>query len=159
MRRTIGLLAGLCVITTSGWCAEHGDEGSESEHQPHKHHVAVFLGNTHDYHGTDAFTVGADYEYRLSNLIGLGGFVDYAGGDIDAVVVGGGLFIHPWRDLRLLTGAGKEMHNGHGELLVRLGVSYDFHIKKWILTPVIDVDLLENGHQNWVYGIAVGKAF
>jgi hypothetical protein len=43
--------------------------------------------------------------------------------------------------------------------LVRLGVSYDFHIEKWILTPVIDVDLLESGHQNWIYGVAVGRAF
>jgi hypothetical protein len=54
-------------------------------------------------------------------------------------------------------GAGKEIHNGHGELLTRLGASYYFHIEKWIVTPVIDVDYLESGHQNWVYGVAVGK--
>jgi hypothetical protein len=159
MKRTIGLLAGLCVITTSGWCAEHGDEVSESEHQSHKHHVAIFLGNTHDYHGNDAFTVGVDYEYRLTDLFGIGGVIDHAGGNINSTVVGGGLFTHPWKDLRLATILGNEHQNDHNELLVRLGVSYDFHTEKWILTPVINVDLLESGHQNWVYGVAVGKAF
>ena len=40
-------------------------------HHGHKHHVALFLGNTHDHHGDDAFTVGLDYEYRLHDLFGV----------------------------------------------------------------------------------------
>jgi hypothetical protein len=142
MKRTIYLLAGVSAIAISGWCGDHGGEGNTPEHHYNKHHVAVFLGNTHDYHGNDAFTVGVDYEYRLTDLFGIGGVIDHAGGNINATVIGGGLFTHPWKDLRLATILGNEHQNDHNELLVRLGVSYDFHIEKWILTPVIDVDFL-----------------
>jgi hypothetical protein len=159
MKRTIYLLLGVSTLAISGWGGEHEVEDDAPEHNSHKHHVAVFLGNTHDHHGNNAFTVGVDYEYRLTDLFGTGGVIDHAGGDINATVIAGGLFTHPWKGLRLATLLGNEHQTGHNEFLVRLGMSYDFHIKKWILTPIIDVDLLESGHQNWVYGIAVGRAF
>lgn len=82
----------MSLIATAGWCAE---QGGEKEHPDHKHHVSVFVGNTHDFHRNNAFTVGVDYEYRLNDLFGIGALIDHAGGKINATVVGGGLFIHP----------------------------------------------------------------
>ena len=38
--------------------------------------------------GLDEPSVGLDFEYRLSPAMGLGGFVDYAGGDLDSTVLG-----------------------------------------------------------------------
>ena len=155
MKRIIFMLIGIGLIATNVLSAEMHEE--ESHH--HKHHVAVFFGNTHDYHSEDAFTVGLDYEYRLTDLIGAGALIDYAGGDIESTVVGGGLFFHPWRDLRLLGAIGNEHHSGDDEFLVRLGVMYDFFINDWSISPTVDVDLLGSGHQNWVYGIALGRGF
>jgi len=162
MRKRISrwlVLTGMSLVATAGWCAEHVDADGEHAHPYHKHHVAAFFGNTHNHHGDDAFTVGLDYEFRFSNLFGAGAFIDLAGGEIDSAVAGGGLFIHPWKDLRLLTAIGNEHLDGHDEFLVRLGTMYDFHVGKWILTPNLNVDLLESGHQNWVAGFLIGRGF
>jgi outer membrane scaffolding protein for murein synthesis (MipA/OmpV family) len=158
MKKTI--LMAVCIVAalTLGAKAEDGHK-TEDHHHGHKHHVAVFFGGTHDYHDENAFTLGLDYEYRLTELLGAGALIDYAGGDIESAVIGGGLFIHPWQDLRFLTAVGKEIHNGHNEFLVRLGVMYDFHLEGWTLSPTINVDLLESDHQNVVYGIAFGRGF
>lgn len=128
-------------------------------HAFHRHHVAVFVGGTHDYHDEDAFTVGMDYEYRFTELFGAGVLIDVAGGDIESAVIGGGLFIHPWKELRFLTAVGKEFHNGHGEFVVRLGSLYDFHIDQWALSPAVLLDVLESGHLNVVYGLGIGRGF
>jgi hypothetical protein len=74
-------------------------------------------------------------------------------------VVGGGVFIHPWRDLRLLAALGNEHHDGSDEFLTRLGVMYDFFIGDWSISPTLNVDLLESGDENWIYGISLGKGF
>jgi len=159
MKRIIFMLAGMSVIATAGWCSEEESENHGKEHHYHKHHVAVFLGNTHDYHGEDAFTVGVDYEYRLHEYFGIGALIDHAGESINSTILGGGVFIHPWKNLRLLTALGNEHQSGHNIFLVRLGAMYDFRIKGWILSPTVNVDLLEGGHQNLVYGFAVGRGF
>ena len=138
-------------------CAETTVE--HDGHEAHKHHVAVFFGNTHDYHGEDAFTVGVDYEYRLTDLLGVGVLADFAGDEIDTKVVGGGIFIHPWKEFHLLTALGNEHHKGEDEYLLRLGISYDFMIEKWSISPTLNCDLLESGKENWVYGLAIGRGF
>jgi hypothetical protein len=38
-------------------------DAHEIETLEHRHHIAVFLGNTHTEHDEDAFTIGLDYEY------------------------------------------------------------------------------------------------
>lgn len=156
MKRTIYIWIGIGLMAASGWGAE---QGGEEEHHGHRHHVSLFLGNTHDLHGNNAFTVGVDYEYRLNDLFGVGTLIDHAGGSINSTVVGAGLFIHPWQDLRVLTALGNEHQSGHNEFLFRLGALYDFHIKEWSITPALYMNWLESGHQNWVSGIELGRGF
>ena len=157
MKKTLCLWVGMGLVAASGLCEEMHVE--DHGHEYHKHHVAVFLGNTHDYHSEDTFTVGVDYEYRFSQYVGLGALVDFAGTKFDITVLGGGLFFHPWNDLRVLAAGGNEHHSGDDEFLVRLGVMYDFFINDWSVSPTVNVDLLESGHENWIYGIALGRGF
>lgn len=154
------ILISICAATAFALSSKAEDNHHEQDdHHGHKHHVAIFVGGTHDYQGENAFTMGLDYEYRLTDLLGAGALIDYAGGDIESAVVGGGLFFHPWQDLRLLTAVGKEFHNGHDEFLIRLGTMYDFHLENWTLSPTVNADILGSGHLNVIYGIALGHGF
>ena len=146
------------MATLFGAQAEEA-HAKDDHHAFHKHHVGVFFGGTHDYQDENAVTVGLDYEYRFTELLGAMVFMDYAGGDIDSVVAGGGLFFHPWRDLRLLTAVGKEVHHGHSEFVARLGGLYDFHFDNWTLSPTLMFDVLESGHVNVIYGLGFGRGF
>ena len=130
----------------------------EAAHAGHKNHLSVFFGNTHDYHGEDAFTVGLDYEYRLTDLFGVGALIDRAGGDIKSTVAGAALFVHPCENARLFGVAANEHHHGEDEFIVRLGVNYDVHVSDWTVSPTVSVDLLEHG-ENWIYGLGIGRGF
>ena len=146
----------LAVITTLAAAPAFGQH--EEAHHGHKHHVALFLGNTHDDHGEDAFTTGLDYEYRLTDLLGIGALIDWAGGDMKSTVVGAVLFVHPCKNARLLAAAGNEHRHGEDEFIVRLGVGYDIHASDWTLSPLVEVDFLEHG-ENWIYGVSLGRGF
>ena len=162
MMRITSILTILCLVSmgfATNLYAEHPDGGHTEGHGGHKHHVALFVGNTHDHHGEDAFTVGLDYEYRLTDLFGVGALIDHATGDIESTVAGVGLFIHPLRQFRLLALAANEHKHGEDEFIVRLGVGYSIPVAGWSVEPIIDVDLLSGGEQNWVYGVAVGRGF
>ncbi len=142
--------------TESDTAAGHEDADHEEEHG-HRHHVGLFLGNTHA-GGEDKFTVGVDYEYRLTPIFGVGGLVDHASGDHDATIVGGALFVHPWGNSRVLLAPGIEHAHGHNEFLVRVGVSYDFHIGRLTVSPTLNVDFVD-GEENTVYGLTFGYGF
>ena len=142
------------LLATVPAFAQHED----AAHGGHKHHISVFLGNTHDYHGEDAFTVGLDYEYRLTDLFGIGALIDQAGGDIESTVAGLALFVHPCTNARLFAVAANEHSHGHDEYITRLGVNYDIHVSSWTLSPIVEVDFLEHG-ENWIYGLGFGRGF
>lgn len=157
MNKTV--LISACIVAVVALGANAKDAHGAEKHHFHKHHVGVFFGGTHDYHDENAVTVGLDYEYRMTKLLGAMTFVDYAAGDIESAVVGAGLFFHPAGDVRLLTAVGKEVHHGHSEFVARLGALYDFHLENWTLSPTLMVDVLESGHVNVIYGLGFGKGF
>lgn len=159
MKKISYILVVMSVLATSGWCDDHENKDHALEHNYHRHHVGAFFGGTHDYHGENAFTVGLDYEYRLTKLLGGMAFIDYAGGNIESSVVGAGLFFHPAGDVQLLTAVGKEVHHGHSEFVARLGAVYGFHLGNWTLSPALMADVLESGHVTVFYGIGLGRGF
>jgi hypothetical protein len=83
---TAGVLAAGLTLTAPASATDL--EASDGQGHEHHHHIAVILGTTHTEHDVDAFTIGVDYEYRLSSLIGVGVLGEYATGDVDAWVVG-----------------------------------------------------------------------
>jgi hypothetical protein len=98
----------ITVLLISVWLRPAGAEDQHSVHEEfHRHHMGLLLGNTQEGH-ENGFTIGADYEYRLTKLVGLGGVAEYIGGDFDSFVLSGLFFIHPYRGLRFVLGPGFE---------------------------------------------------
>ncbi len=142
---------------------EHAD-AERNEHEGkhlHRHHIAGFLGGTHVEHET-AFTVGADYEYRLSNWVGVGALIDYAGGHLDERIVAGMVIVHPIRPLAVLLAAGQDhrVEHGHGEnsFVVRVGAVYYFEAGRFSIGPSYFLDTT-NGETLHVFGITIATGF
>ena len=137
------------------------EEETQSEHSSeleHLHSVAFFMGNTHD-GSEDGFSVGLDYEYRLSETNGIGGLIEYASGELDSWVVAAPLFIYPYKGLRLVVALGFEYGHSETEFLVRTGIAYEFEMgERWTITPKFNVDFVDS-EEKYVYGVAFGYGF
>ncbi len=133
-------------------------ERSHSEAHEHHHHIAVIIGNTHTEHGEDAFTIGLDYEYRVSSLIGVGVLGEYAAGDIDTWVVGVPFALHPVAGWRLTAMPGLEIHEGESAFLFRTGVGYEFELNEFTVMPEINADFVD-GETNLFFGASIGVKF
>ena len=175
MRREWKLVLAIAVIMLTVPLEILADENEHKIHDEthrHKHHLAVFVGGTHaeieeEGHGgeevvreesEDAFTAGVDYEYRLKSLFGVGGIVEYSGGDLEATVAAGALFIHPIGGLKLILAPGVENKGDENKFLFRTGVYYDFFFGKFSVGPTFSVDFVD-GEQNLIYGLSFGYGF
>ncbi len=124
---------------------------------PH-HTLGVFLGDTTETRRNQGFTLGLEYEYRLSETFGVGAIVEHVGGDFDTNVAVLPLAYHrgPWK---LYAGPGiEDSEEAGGEFLVRVGLEYGFHVGNYELSPQIDVDFVDNEHL-FIFGITVGGLF
>ena len=67
---------------------------------------------------------------------------------------------HPSGGWRLFAGPGYEFTEKHDELLLRLGVSYEFSLgNHWTLGPELAADLIEGGKRTYSLGLALGREF
>ena len=121
--------------------------------------VSVFVGNTQ--HGSsNGASLGVEYERRLSSLIGLGAFVEYAGGDIDALRVAVPVFFHPHAGWVFKLAPGSEIEHGDAQFMMRTGVGYEFEIaSKWILIPQFNMDFVDRRGTTLVYGLSLSRQF
>jgi hypothetical protein len=89
---------------------------AEEEHKGadafHRHHTALIIGGTFDEHGGSGPSLGADYEYRFNRRWGLGGLLEYAGGDFEHVLLGIPIFFHPNEHWLLALVPATEIHKG-----------------------------------------------
>ena len=144
MRNTLRLplfvAAVLVLLSTSGglWAQESGN----------RHTLAVFLGDTYD-DGDHGFTLGLDYEYRLSKWLGLGGMVDFVGSGDREYVVGIPVFLHATRHLR---------SDGSSNALVRLGAMYGIPLGPVELVPTFALDFVDSDTV-YVFGAAFAWNF
>ena len=74
-------------------------------------------------------------------------------------MAGVAVFVHPWRDLRFLVAGANEHRHGEDEFVVRVGAAYDILISSWTISPIVQADLLEDGEENWIYGLGIGRGF
>jgi hypothetical protein len=138
-------------------------EKTHVTHQDSVHHhlnmLEVFLGNTYEdaKHGNEnGFTVGLTYERRFSELLGVGGFYEYAAGDFDKWSIGVPLFIHPYEGWRLALAPGLEHRHGEDEFLLRTGVAYEFELsERWVMIPEFNIDFVD-GEEAFVFGLSFG---
>lgn len=134
------------------------EDTGHGHHDIHKHHVTAFLGNTTNYKGQNAFTVGLDYEYRLDQLWGLAALFDNAGDGIQTTVIAVGAILHPVGGLKLQAAPGLDFHGSKEEFVIRFGVLYDFQVGNWTLGPAAYLDVLE-AKESLIFGMSFGRGF
>jgi hypothetical protein len=169
---------------------EHAEHAGHAEHEDHAEHagahhgeghhdfknaLALFLGATDEPgHGTEP-TWGLEYGHKLSEKWGVGGLIDYAGGDQRNWVIAPAVFWKPFGGgFTLLAAPGIEYHDGRGEVehhllkasdphsgsdpdetyfVMRLGAAYWFHVgSRYGIGPAVNLDLVD-GHEVWIYGV------
>lgn len=136
-----------------------------SDHSFHKNHAALFLGNTQGEHGDSGISMGVDYEHRINKWFGLGGLVEYAGGDLGNLRIALPLFIHPYKEWRFIAAVGGEIYKEHGSegkdrgFVFRTGVGYLFPVgNDFTVAPEFFVDFSE--HETLIiFGLSVGYGF
>src|SRR3990170_2202821 len=101
---------------------EQGTEATETaeptEAVDYRHRLELFLGGTHEGSDDDGAT-GLSYEYRMSDLFGVGGLVEHASNEISVWTFGMPLYAHPYRGLRFLLAPGLEHEEEESAFLMR----------------------------------------
>ena len=129
----------------------------------HHHFPGIFVGATTIDSETD-FSYGLEYEYKFTPLWGAGVLFEktdnaHHGDGVEVALASA--YLHPWKELRLGAGFGQEKvggDHGHTEDLIRVSVSYDFHIAGFGVAPTFAVDFVD-GETATVIGISFIKSF
>ena len=144
---------------------------SHASTDEHKNFAGIFVGAT-TFDGETELSYGLEYEYKFSPMWGAGLTLErtadsHHGGGADLAIAA--IYLHPWKELRVGAGIGKEYvgsyttddHHEHGsynETLTRLSLSYDFHVASIGIAPVVAVDFID-GETATVIGLAFVKSF
>ena len=149
------LLAAAIWLDVAGYSVANADE----PHGDAPNLVSVFIGNTQRGSSNGA-SLGLEYERRLSTLIGLGAFAEYAGGDIDAVRIGVPVFFHPHAGWVFKLAPGTEIEHADAQFMMRAGVENEFEVaSRWILIPQINADFIDRRGTMLIYGLSVSRQF
>lgn len=131
--------------------------GSEAAHGPN--HLSVFTGNTDFSEHGSGLTLGIDYEYRVSPLLGLGSVVEYAYGSLDALTVLAVADIHLTEQFIVQVGPGFEHSSEHDFTVARLGALYEYRYHGFTVSPQLHVDYHFGHGSSVVTGLAIGFDF
>ncbi|MFT4860930.1 MAG: hypothetical protein ACI95C_000128 [Pseudohongiellaceae bacterium] len=123
------------------------------------HHLSIFLGDTHIDGEGNNLTIGIDYEYRVSELLGLGVVVERAGGEIDATTALAVADIHFSSGVIMQVGPGFESHDSEQIFVARIGILYEFELGEFTLSPQLHWDYHAEGESALVAGLAFGFGF
>ena len=139
--------------------AAEGEYGEEFE----KNTIAVFLGATqaeNEEGGRDdpEFTLGFDYERRLTEVFGLGGILDLVlEGHREAILAAAGFF--HWGEAKFVVAPGAEREaDGDVGFIMRFGAQYGFPAGELHLEPSLFYDVTEEGG-TWVFGLTFAYEF
>ena len=120
-----------------------------------KNDLALFLGGTSNSKAS-AVTLGLDYQFRISNLVGVGAVLDYATGDLKSLLIAPAVFFHV-SEIEIVLAPGVEFSNEEISAIFRVGLSYEFKISKKItISPSLIFDTERNLEEPIVYGVAFG---
>ena len=173
-----GLVLAICMALPGGLVAqedrgEHAAEsedhaaaeGEHGEAHEHKNHIALFIGSTqaeieHGERDDPQFTLGIDYERRLTPIFGVGALLDLVLEGHREGIVGIPLFLHAGNLVFEVAPAGERIRDtGEWAALLRLGVLYEFEIgSNTAVFPSAFYDVTEEGG-TWVLGGTVGWGF
>jgi len=143
----VGFLVFLIGVT-------YAQEKVDNDKEESKNELSIFLGATSNSDAT-AFTLGVDYQHRFTKVVGLGGLVDYAMGDIQSVLIAPALYLHAWH-FEFTVAPAAEFSDGDIVAVLRLGAAYEFEIKRFSISPSLFFDTERNESPAWVYGLSFG---
>ena len=166
MRKASVLFLAVCMLSLSSVAV--AQEPAEAEHEeaeiaPPYNVAAVFLGNTNE-ESENGFSLGLEYERRVSDLVGVGALVERAGGDIKSTIAMATLYVHPVGEFYVIVGLGAEFKDAreeHGEeeqatsgIMGRIGIGYELELGRLVLVPQVNLDVFEREE-----ALVVGAAF
>jgi len=138
----------LCIPLTALSQEEKGEE------EENKNDIVVFMGGTSSHEST-AFTLGIGYQYKITRLIGVGGFLDHAFGDINSTIVAPALYLSV-KNFTFLVGPGIEISDDDVIGVLRLGVEYQLEFSGFLLKPGLFFDTERDEDPSVVYGLSFG---
>ena len=167
MRQTLSLKALPVLLVAMSLAVPAPAE--EDEHHDHHHHISVVGGGAFKAEKPkSAGFLGAEYEYKFNQKVGLAAYYEETFGDFNLQAIGGLFVWHPIPPLKLAAGAAverklvaKDSSHGkpHDKALIRFQVAYDFHAGNVTYGPLFAWDLIED-QSNVVYlGFGVGYGF
>ena len=144
---------------------EYEGAKAHGEEHHHKHHMALFIGATEgeEHHGekTDPdFTLGFDYERRLSPLFGFGGMLDWVAEGNREVLIGPIGFLHPYKGSKLYAAPcyQRVREGGQDDFVFRVGAAWDFEIGKYSIGLHAIYDFAEE-QDFLIVGMGFGMGF
>lgn len=157
------VLAGSMLAVAGAASAQAPDPEEGHEMETPYNVAALFLGNTNEHHA-NGFSLGLEYERRVSELIGVGAIVEHAGGDIDSTITIAALYVHPYAGLLVVLGVGAEFKSAREEdgeeeaatsgIVGRIGLGYEFEFDHLVLVPQVNLDVFEREE-----AVVVGAVF
>ena len=130
------------------------------EETPHRLTLFGGLTQAEEDSSENGATIAFAYTYRIHHPASAGGLLEYAGGDIDAWLVGLPFKVTPWAGWFLLIAPGVEIESSETSAMFRIGTGYDFELdEKWSLAPEFYVDLSRFFGTTYVFGLAVSRSF
>ena len=140
------------------------DEGHGEAHH-HKNHIAFFVGSTEaeEHHGEKGdrdFTIGLDYERRLSRVVGIGGLVDWVVEGNREYLIGVPVFLHVGKHAKFeLAPAFQHLTEAdENSFVFRTGFHWDFFVGQISLSPAVFYDFTEE-QDFFVFGLSIGTGF
>jgi len=122
------------------------------------HRVSASLGGAFK-DGDEGFIIGADYEYRVKQGVGVGGLIEYAAGQLDSTTLAAAVYFHPDDAVRIVVASGLEHRPGDTDFLFRLGVSTEFPMENnFALVPRFAIDFVD-GDQKLVFALGIALSF
>ncbi len=157
-------------------CADEEDH-AEAHHLHLNHLGLLFAGTTGLEEGGETyFTLGVDYERRLSEVWGVGVVGELIFAHKTEYLFVFPAYFHVTEKLWFQAALGfevayhhheEENEGNHGEethtsketeFLLRIGVGYEFEVEGITITPAIALDVY-SGHRSLVWGLSIGKGF
>ena len=109
------------LITALAFAPTVAAKGNAHHWQTSPHHLSALVGTTYTEECGNAFTLGIDYEYRISDFLGLGFVAEYAFEDLDAYTYLLVADLHITNRFIAQIGPGVEFHGSHKMEVARLG--------------------------------------
>ena len=148
----------ITVLLTAVLTMNAQETKEKGKHHEDHYHLSGFAGYTSDYKGRVGYKLGLEYEWRISDPVGIGGTFDFTGADFRIFAFSVGTTLYPFKKIPLVFGAGVGAKNDHKKWkeFFRFLVVYDFHLNNFTIGPMYMWDLFPGQKDIFSLGVTVG---